>query len=280
MKQSILALVMALILCMSAVPVEVMAADDPGDASRSAYTISGKYKADDSEKTAEYAGDTGEKQTSSDGTAFNPYVFDVDENGENPRVKLEPGLMGADSDMDEFLLTSGNMSEVVENDTDDKGKTVSPEEFKIDDFGFNKSDILINLSWVHQEKVRDYDLIISIIKANNSNYLINIMHVIYERETSSQESNLTYSILNNQACILNGVRIPVVKDGQEQLETSEGINKAKGIVYGDKVMLRLVPVVEGQVPAGSGSSGADVSFNFYGNESPPIPERAVYNLNV
>ena len=78
---------------------------------------------------------------------------------------------------------------------------------------------------------------------------------------------------------MNGVRIPVVKDGQEQLETSEGINKAKGIVYGDKVLLRLVPVVEGQVQGGSGSLGSDVSFDFYGNEFPPVNERAVYNLN-
>ncbi len=280
MKQSILALVMALILCMSAVPVEVMAADDPGDASRSAYKISEEYKADDSEKAAEYAGDTGEKQTSSDGTAFNPYVFDVDENGENPRVELEPRLMSAAPDMGEFLLSSGNMSGVAGNDTADKGKTVSPEEFKIDDFKFNDSDLLMDLSWDRLEKVIDYNLIISIKKDNNTtDYLINIMHVIYGGETSSQESDLTYSVLNNQMCILNGVRIPVMKDGQEQLYTSEGINKANGIVYGDKVMLRLIPVVEDQIPAGPKPSGADVSFSFYGNESPPIPERAVYNLN-
>ncbi len=279
MKQSILALVMALILCMSAVPVEVMAADDPGDASRSAYKISEEYKADDSEKAAEYAGDTGEKQTSSDGTTFNPYVFDVDENGENPRVELEPRLMSAAPDMGEFLLSSGNMSGVVGNDTGDKGIIVSPEEFKIDDIVSNDSDLLMDISWNLQELVKDYNLIISIKKDNNTDYLVNVMHVIYESETSSQESDLTYSILNNQACILNGVRIPVVKDGQEQFDTSEGINKAKGIVYGDKVMLRLVPVVEGQDQGAPGSLSAETSFNFYGNEFPPFSERAVYNLN-
>ena len=287
MKQSILALVMALILCIGAVPAEVMAASDPGDASRSADKISGMYKADDSKKAAEYAGDTAKKQTPSDGASFNPYKFDVDGNGEHPSVELEPKLMGATSGMEQGLPLSGNGTilpgngTMPGNNTGDKGKTFSPEEFKIEDLRFNDTFATLNLSWDYQPNITDYRLIVSIKKNNNNDtkYLVNSMYIINERQSPDNDSVLLYSVYNNQSSNLNGVKIPIVPSGEEQFDTSEGINKAKGIVYGDKVMLWLVPVVEGQVQGDPGSISSNVSFDFFGNEFPPIIDRAIYNFN-
>ncbi len=302
MKQSILALIMALILCIGAVPAEVMAAEYSDGTTRSTENVLEKYNEGVSGNSTEYVKDTAVKDIPADKAAFNPYVFDVSENGDNARVKLEPKLMSAASNAKKDLILPGNSTILIPGNVtgvlpgngtwvmpgnstgetsgnDTEGNEYEDGQFDADCiYTINGSNAVVGLTWPCFNNASFYRLR-ALIKVNDSYALINDTKVYDEKFIPYGEENVLPCKINNDSAALRNFNISILDNDQKQFNVTDQATYASGIKYGDKVIFRITPVI---VTGGQNvmAKPIDTSFTLLGDSPlPEKPDRAVYNLN-
>ena len=151
---------------------------------------------------------------------------------------------------------------------------IPPDNFNVRPIDIKPADLFLDLSWDSQEAVKSYQLELFV---QNNNNVSSMGTLILSEGGAGSDEDVPFHTVNNSS-VVNDLAVHIIQPGEQQfIETDQGVI-AQGIQPGDRLLLRLIPILPASEPITSETPGAETSFIF-SKDDPQIKREPSINAS-